>query len=448
MFNVKNFAKSKVLTGYDAAATSITVSSGTDLPTAPFYAVWWNSTDYAMPDDDPYREIIYVGSRVGSVLSAIERGKESTTAVAHNTSNKDYYIHAVLTAGMVDQLRGCALFGTSAPTTTPDDPDTVYTYWNLTDRSLWIWDTLTAAWAKVLGLILFLLCFLSLQGMAQPSYQRNEYTTNVYPPNPVPLSAMHQLYASNKPVRLWVQGDSLTWNVGSNTLVFDYHTRSRGIGYLYHLTNSFMRDIYAVSNYAFDGKYVTNMYVDTTNWIKPKLNTNTYTEVVLIEAGANDTGMTAGNFAWCLTNMYNACTTNGALVIGQTITYQGLYGRPGGDKFLVAANTNIDAFNAVILGATNIAVIADINQLVDPFWISDHGSPYAHFTEGGYYIWAEHIAKAIGLAFYKTRPIHYYSNVRVRHTVSEPFGNFPDGTLNVTYTGEFYIRTNGAWLKR
>ena len=47
-FNTKNFAYSTVIGTYSAAATALIVSTPTQLPTAPFYAVWWNNTDYSL----------------------------------------------------------------------------------------------------------------------------------------------------------------------------------------------------------------------------------------------------------------------------------------------------------------------------------------------------------------------------------------------------------------
>lgn len=147
-FNLKNFAKTKVTTGYDASATSITVEDGTKLPTAPFYATWWNTTDYTVPDDDPYKEIIYVGTKVGNVLSDIGRGRESTTASIKNVSGKSYYLDAGVTAEMLEQIRDLVSFGAADPTTDPDDTTRVHFYVNTTDTSLWVWNPVSLAWVE------------------------------------------------------------------------------------------------------------------------------------------------------------------------------------------------------------------------------------------------------------------------------------------------------------
>jgi len=99
MDSFKNFAKVTVSTGYDASATSIVLSGGhgAKLPTAPFNATWWNSTDYADPTDDPNVEIVRVTAIVTDTLT-VTRGQESISATTKNTASKTYKMIAGLTA--------------------------------------------------------------------------------------------------------------------------------------------------------------------------------------------------------------------------------------------------------------------------------------------------------------------------------------------------------------
>lgn len=101
--NAKNFARATVSTGYDASATSIALTSGhgARLPSPPFNATWWNSTDYPVPDDDSNVEIIRVIAKSTDTLTII-RAQESTTATTKNTSGKTYRLIAGLTAKVVN----------------------------------------------------------------------------------------------------------------------------------------------------------------------------------------------------------------------------------------------------------------------------------------------------------------------------------------------------------
>lgn len=105
-----NFAKATVSTGYDASATSISVTSGggarfpnpsTD---GAFNLVWWNATDYADPSDDPNREIVRCTARSSDTFT-ITRGQEGTSATTKNTSSKTYKIILSITKKIIDDLR-------------------------------------------------------------------------------------------------------------------------------------------------------------------------------------------------------------------------------------------------------------------------------------------------------------------------------------------------------
>lgn len=106
---VKNFAKVTVSTGYDASATSIALTSGqgAKLP-APstdgsFNLVWWNSTDYSDPSDDPNVEIVRCTARSTDTLT-VTRAQESTSASTKNTSAKTYKMVLAPTKKLVDDI--------------------------------------------------------------------------------------------------------------------------------------------------------------------------------------------------------------------------------------------------------------------------------------------------------------------------------------------------------
>lgn len=99
----KNFAKVTVSIGYDASATSIALTSGhgARLPTVPFNVVWWNSTDYPDPTDDPNVEIVRVTARSTDTLT-VTRAQEGTSASTKNTASKTYKMIAGATALLVN----------------------------------------------------------------------------------------------------------------------------------------------------------------------------------------------------------------------------------------------------------------------------------------------------------------------------------------------------------
>lgn len=106
---VKNFAKVTVSTGYDSSATTIVLSSGygAKLP-APatdgnFQLVWWNSTDYPDPSDDPNVEIVRCTARSTDTLT-VTRAQEGTSATNKNTSGKTYLMILAFTKLMRDDI--------------------------------------------------------------------------------------------------------------------------------------------------------------------------------------------------------------------------------------------------------------------------------------------------------------------------------------------------------
>ena len=101
--NAKNFAKVTVSTGYDDNDTSVVLSSGdgAKLPTVPFNAVWWNSTDYSDPSDDPNVEIVRV-TNISTDTLTVTRAQESTSGSTKNTGGKTYKMIAGLTAKTIN----------------------------------------------------------------------------------------------------------------------------------------------------------------------------------------------------------------------------------------------------------------------------------------------------------------------------------------------------------
>lgn len=106
---VKNFAIVTVSTGYDADDTSVvlTAGHGAKLP-APatdgaFNLVWWNSTDYSNPSDDPNVEIVRCTARSTETLT-VTRAQESTTGATHNTGGKTYKMILSPTKKMIDDI--------------------------------------------------------------------------------------------------------------------------------------------------------------------------------------------------------------------------------------------------------------------------------------------------------------------------------------------------------
>jgi len=118
----KNFGFVTVSIGYDASATSIALSAGhgAKLP-APavdgsFNLVWYDSTNYPNPADDPNVEICRVTARSTDTLT-VTRAAESTTASTKNTASATYKMFLGVTAKTITDISLIKLddFGT------PDD---------------------------------------------------------------------------------------------------------------------------------------------------------------------------------------------------------------------------------------------------------------------------------------------------------------------------------------
>lgn len=130
---VVNFGKVGVSTGYDAAAASVTLTTGDGarLPQpstdGAFDLVWWNSTDYPDAADDPNREIVRVTARSGDVLT-VARGQQGITASTKNTAGKAYKMQLGWTRDLFTQLAGKReSVSSTTPTLTFEDAPKVVT---------------------------------------------------------------------------------------------------------------------------------------------------------------------------------------------------------------------------------------------------------------------------------------------------------------------------------
>jgi len=103
-----NFGKVTVSTGYDQTATSIVLAGGQgaklpDPSSGAYNLVWWNSTDYPDPADDPNVEIVRVTVRSTDTLT-VTRAQESTTATQKESSGKIYKMQLGITAKMITDI--------------------------------------------------------------------------------------------------------------------------------------------------------------------------------------------------------------------------------------------------------------------------------------------------------------------------------------------------------
>jgi|SRR5450432_1571398 hypothetical protein len=103
--SVANFIEVQASTGYSSSVMSIALQAvqGLKLPAAPFNLIWWNSTDYPNPANDPSVEIVRVTNVVSDTL-AISRGQEGTSAANHNTAGKTYNLVLGITAKTISDL--------------------------------------------------------------------------------------------------------------------------------------------------------------------------------------------------------------------------------------------------------------------------------------------------------------------------------------------------------
>ena len=105
-----NFGKAIVSQGYDNLETTIVLDAGAGSifpdPSidGAFNLVWWNSTDYGDPTDDPNKEIVRCTSLSGDTIT-IMRAQEGTTASVKNLSGKIYKVALSITAKVFTDLQ-------------------------------------------------------------------------------------------------------------------------------------------------------------------------------------------------------------------------------------------------------------------------------------------------------------------------------------------------------
>ncbi|HLY40469.1 MAG TPA: hypothetical protein VKR52_04605 [Terracidiphilus sp.] len=103
---VANFIRLTVSGIYGASDTAITVASlPSNFPTSGHcQLVWWNSTDYADPSNDPYAEIVRAALPASGNVLTVTRGQEGTNASAKNLSGKTYTLILGITAKMITDI--------------------------------------------------------------------------------------------------------------------------------------------------------------------------------------------------------------------------------------------------------------------------------------------------------------------------------------------------------
>ena len=107
--SILNFARVEVSIGYNDSATSIVLlaGEGAKLPDpavdGEFNLVWWDSTNYPNPTDDPNVEIIRVTARSTDTLT-VSRNQEGTGASTKNTGGATYMMILALTKKTYDEI--------------------------------------------------------------------------------------------------------------------------------------------------------------------------------------------------------------------------------------------------------------------------------------------------------------------------------------------------------
>ena len=112
---VVNKGKVTVSTGYDAAALSIVLSAGhgTELPNptvdGAYNLVWWDSTNFSDPADDPNFEIVRVTGPAGTGdTKTIVRAQEGEGASTKNTGGATYKMQLGPTVKLITDLEALA----------------------------------------------------------------------------------------------------------------------------------------------------------------------------------------------------------------------------------------------------------------------------------------------------------------------------------------------------
>ena len=117
MDDITNFPYGTLASGIDASTTSATLTTGhgARFPTAPFWAVIFNATDFTNAHLAYYAgeaEIVRVTVRSTDALT-ITRGQQGTSGVTHNTGGKTYVVMQTVDADLLEsQIVARSLFTT------------------------------------------------------------------------------------------------------------------------------------------------------------------------------------------------------------------------------------------------------------------------------------------------------------------------------------------------
>lgn len=107
---VVNFGKVTVSIGYDDTATAITLTAGHGalLPDpsslGDYNLVWWDSSAYPDPADDPKKEIVRVTANAADVLT-VTRAQEGTAGQTKNTGGSVYKMILGATKKTMDDIQ-------------------------------------------------------------------------------------------------------------------------------------------------------------------------------------------------------------------------------------------------------------------------------------------------------------------------------------------------------
>jgi len=105
-----NFVRINVAGTHTDTDTTIQLETGeaSELPDpadGEYNLTWWNDTFADHPSDDDNVEIVRVtGVDTGNDTITVQRGREDTTAVAHDNSQAQYRMVLSATAGLFDQF--------------------------------------------------------------------------------------------------------------------------------------------------------------------------------------------------------------------------------------------------------------------------------------------------------------------------------------------------------
>jgi hypothetical protein len=103
---VNNFVK-VTASAQASGDTTVTLSASdyAKLPAFPFNLIWYNSTDFPDPADDPNVEVVRATAGNGSTfVVTITRAQEGTSAANHNTAGKIYKMSQDITQAMIAQI--------------------------------------------------------------------------------------------------------------------------------------------------------------------------------------------------------------------------------------------------------------------------------------------------------------------------------------------------------